>query len=33
MTDVGYDGGIVQCVVTQKLVTCIAYRYTYVDRS
>ena len=33
MTDVGYDGEIVQCVVTQKLATCIAYKYTYVDRS
>ena len=32
-TDVGYDGEIGQCVVTQKLATCIAYRYTYVDRS
>ena len=33
MTDVGYDGEIVLRVVTQKLATCIAYRYTYVHRS
>ena len=26
-------GKILQRVVTQKLVTCVAYRYTYVDRS
>ena len=29
MTDVGYDGEIVQCVVTQKLATCIAYRKNF----
>ena len=33
MTDVEYDGEIVQRVVTEKLATCIAYRYTYTDRS
>ena len=27
-TDIEYEGEIVQCVVTQKLATCIAYRYT-----
>ena len=32
-TDVGYEGEIVQRVVTQKLATCIACRYTYVDGS
>ena len=26
-------GKFVQCAVTQKLANCIAYRYTYVDRS
>ena len=31
-TDVGYNGETVQRVVIQKLVTCMAYRYTYVDR-
>ena len=25
MTDITYDGEIVQCVVTQKFATCIAY--------
>ena len=29
---VGYKGEIVQCVATCKLITCLAYRYTYVDR-
>ena len=33
MTDVIYEGEIVQLVVPQKLATCLAYRYTYVDRS
>ena len=32
-TDVRYDGEIVQLVVTQKFVTCIVYKYTYVHRS
>ena len=32
-TDVRDDGEIVQLVVTQKLATCMAYRYRYVDRS
>ena len=29
---VGYKGEIVQRVATRKLMTCLAYRYTYVDR-
>ena len=33
MTNVGYNGEIVQCVVTQKLATCIVYRHRYIDRS
>ena len=32
-TDVRYEGEIVQRVVTQKVATCIACRYTYIDRS
>ena len=32
-TDVVYEGEIVQRVSPQKLATCSAYRYTYVDRS
>ena len=29
---IGYKGEIVQHVATRKLMTCLAYRYTYVDR-
>ena len=31
--DVGWEGQMVEHVATKKLATCIAYRYTYVDRS
>ena len=32
-TDVSSEGQMVEHVATQKLATCIAYRYRYVDRS
>jgi len=32
VTDVMYEGEIVQHVALQKLMTCLVYRYTYVDR-